>query len=209
MLAASFSNFVCETTAQTAALDACRSFADKLNPEGGGGLWLIGPPGTGKTHLGSSMVQHVVRVKAQQACLFSARQVIAMQRASWGGEKGRGRSSSRASADPWDVGDDDPLAGLRSTVDVVEFLADVPLLVLDEIGVGFHSNAEQVQMYDVIDARYQRCRPTVVISNLPPAEMKAVLGERSYDRLREGARVLMCNWSSARGVNRAQSTDQE
>ena len=60
VLAASFASFVCDTPAQVAALDACKSFADELNPAGGGGLWLIGPPGTGKTHLGSSMVQHVL-----------------------------------------------------------------------------------------------------------------------------------------------------
>ena len=207
MLAASFGNYVCDTPAQIAAHSACKSFADELNPDAGGGLWLIGPPGTGKTHLGSAMVQHVIRTKRQQACLFSSRQVITMQRASWGNEKG-GRAA-RTLADPWDVGDADPLADLRTTADVVEFLADVPLLVLDEIGVGFHSNAEQVQMYDVIDARYQRCRPTVMISNLPPAEMKAALGERSFDRLREGAKVLTCNWPSARSVNRAPSANQE
>ncbi|CAN7704187.1 hypothetical protein LJR066_005718 [Acidovorax sp. LjRoot66] len=202
MLAASFTSFVCDAPGQAAVLAACRSFVDDLSPAAGGGLWLIGPPGTGKTHLGSSMVQHVIRAKRQQACLFSSRQVITMQRASWGSEKG-GRGSHRSATDPWDVGDADPMDFLRTTADVVEFLADVPLLVLDEIGVGFHSNAEQVQMYDVIDARYQQCRPTVVISNLPPAEMKTALGERSYDRLREGARVLTCNWPSARSVNRA------
>lgn len=206
MLAASFANFVCDASGQAAVLAACRSFVDDLSPAAGGGLWLIGPPGTGKTHLGSSMVQHVIRAKRQQACLFSSRQVITMQRASWGSEKG-GRGSHRSATDPWDVGDADPLDFLRTTADVVEFLADVPLLVLDEIGVGFHSNAEQVQMYDVIDARYQQCRPTVVISNLPPTEMKAALGERSYDRLREGAKVLTCNWPSARNVNRAPSAD--
>jgi len=190
MLAASFGNFTCDTDAQISTLKACRTFAEELNPDGGGGLWLIGPPGTGKTHLGSSMVQHVIRDKRLQACLFSARQIINMQRASW--DKDRQRSS-------WD----DPFLELSTTEEVVEFMGRVSLLVLDEIGVGFHSNAEQVQLYDVIDMRYQLCRPTVVISNLPPAEMKTALGERSYDRLREGSRVFTCNWPSVRGVNRA------
>lgn len=202
MLAASFDNFVCDNDAQRSVLATCRTFAANFDPEGGGGLWLIGAPGTGKTHLGSSMVQHVIRVKHEQAGLFSARQIVNMQRASWGSEKG-GQRAHRL-ADPWDVPETDAFADLRTTSDVVEFMAELPLLVLDEIGVGFQSNAEQVQLYDVIDARYQHCRPTVVISNLPPPELKTVLGDRSYDRLREGAKVLACNWPSARGVNRAQ-----
>jgi DNA replication protein DnaC len=202
MLAASFDNFVCDSDAQRSVLAACRTFAADLDPEGGGGLWLIGAPGTGKTHLGSSMVQHVIRVKHEMAGLFSARQIINMQRASWGGAKG-GHLAHRAS-DPWDVLEGDAFADLRTTSEVVDFMAELPLLVLDEIGVGFQSNAEQVQLYDVIDMRYQHCRPTVVISNLPPAELKTVLGDRSYDRLREGAKVLACNWPSARGVNWSQ-----
>lgn len=201
MLAASFDNFVCDSDAQRSVLNACRAFADNLDPAGGGGLWLIGAPGTGKTHLGSAMVQHIIRAKHDQAGLFSARQIINMQRASWGGEKG-GHRAHRV-ADPWDVPEPDAFSDLRTTGEVVDFMAELPLLVLDEIGVGFQSNAEQVQLYDVIDMRYQNCRPTVVISNLPLPELKTVLGDRSFDRLREGARVLACNWPSARGVNRA------
>ncbi|MBV7428066.1 MULTISPECIES: ATP-binding protein [unclassified Acidovorax] len=201
MLAASFDNFVCESDDQRRVLAACRTFVDTFDPAGGGGLWLIGAPGTGKTHLGSSMVQHLIRMKHEMAGLFSSRQIINMQRASWGSAKG-GNRVHRAS-DSWEVAEDDAFADLRTTSDVVDFMAELPLLVLDEIGVGFQSNAEQVQLYDVIDTRYQQCRPTVVISNLPPAELKAVLGDRSYDRLREGAKVLACNWASARGVNRA------
>lgn len=201
MLAASFDNFVCDSDDQRRVLAACRTFADTFDPQSGGGLWLIGAPGTGKTHLGSSMVQHVIRVKHEMAGLFSARQIINMQRASWGGAKG-GHLAHRSS-DPWDVPEGDAFADLRTTSEVVDFMAELPLLVLDEIGVGFQSNAEQVQLYDVIDMRYQHCRPTVVISNLPPAELKTVLGDRSYDRLREGAKVLACNWPSARNINRA------
>ncbi|GKT19789.1 ATP-binding protein [Acidovorax sp. SUPP2522] len=201
MLAASFENFVCDSDEQRRVLAACRNFAETFDEASGGGLWLIGAPGTGKTHLGSSMVQHVIRAKHEMAGLFSARQIINMQRASWGGVKG-GHRTHRAS-DPWDMPEDDAFADLRTTSEVVDFMAELPLLVLDEVGVGFQSNAEQVQLYDVIDMRYQHCRPTVVISNLPPAELKTVLGDRSYDRLREGAKVLACNWPSARGVNRA------
>ena len=191
MFASTFDNFECAGKLQQDVLAQCRSFAEGVKPDGGGGLWLIGPPGTGKTHLGSAMVQHVIREHRQWACVLSAREIITMQRASWG---------KKPVSNPWDWAP-------QTTEEIVEHLGNVALLVLDEVGNSFNTEAEQVQLFDVIDLRYKLCRPTVVISNLPAQEMKKTLGDRSYDRLREGARVLQCTWPSARGVNRAPSTD--
>ena len=39
----------------------------------------------------------------------------------------------------------------------------------------------------------------ILISNLDAAGIKKVLGERSYDRIRECARVVQFNWESWRG----------
>lgn len=72
------------------------------------------------------------------------------------------------------------------------------LLVLDEIGAGFSSDAERVQLFDVIDMRYKLGRPTVVLSNLTAKDMRPILGERTFDRLREGATLLTCSWPSHR-----------
>lgn len=192
MLASTFANFECAGRLQHDVLAQCRSFAEGLEPDAGGGLWLIGPPGTGKTHLGSAMVQHVIREHRRWACIFSAREIITMQRASWG--------KKPSAANPW--GDWES----QTTEEIVEHLGSVALLVLDEVGNSFNTEAEQVQLFDVIDLRYKLCRPTVVISNLPAQEMKKTLGDRCYDRLREGARVLQCTWPSARNINRAPQT---
>jgi DNA replication protein DnaC len=187
MLASTFGSFECSGKAQQDVLHQCRDFVESLNPEAGGGLWLIGPPGTGKTHLGSAMVQHVIRERRMWACVLSAREIITMLRASWG---------RKVVSNSWDWVP-------QTTEEIVEHLGNVALLVLDEVGNSFNTEAEQVQLFDVIDLRYKLCRPTVVISNLPAQEMKKSLGDRSYDRLREGARVLQCTWTSARGINRA------
>lgn len=187
MLASTFASFECAGKAQQEVLAQCRSFAAGLNPEAGGGLWLIGQPGTGKTHLGSAMVQHVIRERRMWACVLSAREIITMLRASWGRKPG---------GSTWDW---EP----QTTEEIVEHLGHVSLLVLDEVGNSFNTEAEQVQLFDVIDLRYKLCRPTVVISNLPTQEMRVALGDRSFDRLREGTKVLACNWPSARNINRA------
>ena len=81
----------------------------------------------------------------------------------------------------------------------IDRFANAGLLLLDEVGVGFGSDAELTQLYDVLDVRYQRCLPTALASNLGPAELRAALGERLFDRLRENAEVLVCDWPSHRG----------
>jgi DNA replication protein DnaC len=84
-------------------------------------------------------------------------------------------------------------------VDMLDDFARASLLVIDEIGVGFGSEAEQVQLFDIIDARYKHRRPTILLSNLPAKDLKTALGERAYDRLREGSQILVCQWGSYRG----------
>lgn len=178
-----FDGFDAATPMQQKVLQACRDYSASVKFDGGAGLWLIGPPGTGKTHLGSAMVRHVIEERDRAAAIHSGREIIRMLRSTWG-NKGGGRT--------WD--------GKATTEeDMIDDLGRLALLVIDEIGVGFGSEAEHVQLFDVIDLRYKHRRPTVLLSNLPAKGLKDAMGDRAYDRLREGAQVLACNWDSHRG----------
>lgn len=180
---ATFDDFDAATSAQQKVLNACREYARDFNFTGGGGLWLIGPPGTGKTHLGSAMVRYVIEERDAAARIHSAREMVRMIRSTWGNrEHGRG----------WD-------GQAITEEDMLYDFGHASLLVIDEIGVGFGSEAEQVQLFDIIDARYKHRRPTVLLSNLPAKDLKTALGERAYDRLREGSQILVCQWESHRG----------
>lgn len=171
---ASFDSFDAKTKEQRRVLQACRGFADTFNREQGTGLWLIGLPGTGKTHLGAAMCAAVIEQHARGARIASARDIVRRLRDTW-----------RRDAEETEAA-------------VIDEYGAVSLLVLDEVGAGFGSEAEQVQLFDVIDMRYTLQRPTVLLSNLTPALLKTTLGDRIYDRLREGAKVLVCDWPSHR-----------
>jgi DNA replication protein DnaC len=173
---ATFGSFVCSNDAQPGVLAACRAFVEGLQRNEWRGLWLIGPPGTGKTHLGAAMVRSTIEARDMAARLFTAREIVRKLRATWKRDAG------------------------ESEDDVIEDLAGVTLLVIDEIGVGFRTDAEAVQLFDVIDRRYQLKRPTVLLTNLAAPEVRQALGDRMYDRLRENSTVLVCSWPSHRAV---------
>jgi DNA replication protein DnaC len=180
---ATFADFNAAAPQQQKVLQACRDYAGGVAFDGGAGLWLIGPPGTGKTHLGSAMVRYVIEERQRSAAIHSGREIIRMLRSTWGNRE-RGRT--------WD--------GRATTEEqMIDDLGHLGLLVIDEIGVGFGSDSEHVQLFDVIDLRYKYRRPTVLLSNLPTKGLKEAMGDRAYDRLREGAQVLACNWDSHRG----------
>jgi DNA replication protein DnaC len=180
---ATFESFAVATASQQKVVDACRQYVATLNRDTKSGLWLIGPPGTGKTHLGSAMVRYVIEQRDSNAEIHSGREIVRMLRATWGNrERGRG----------WD--------GRAVTEEgLIEDFGRLGLLVIDEVGASFGSEAEQVQLFDIIDLRYRYERPTILLSNLPAKGLKEAIGDRSYDRLREGAQVLVCNWDSHRG----------
>jgi DNA replication protein DnaC len=71
------------------------------------------------------------------------------------------------------------------------------LLVLDEVGAGLNSDLDRSLFLDLIDRRYQDCRPTVFVSNLTPPEFSAYLGERVMAKiLDDGLIVIGGDWDS-------------
>lgn len=194
-LRATFANFEATLPAQRQALATCRSFAEDFDARApAGGLWLVGPPGTGKTHLGSAMVSHLIRVHGLDAHILAVHELMRMARQRIG--------NKRQGTSVWDGCDYRPLPDTGSeTVDgLIERLAGAALLVLDEIGVSRGSEWEAEQLFAVVDARYKAELPTVVVSNLPAAQLKTELGHRLFDRLREGAQQVPMAWPSHRGA---------
>jgi len=187
-LAATFSNFQAAEPKQRKVLDAVQNFAKTFTSTSGGGLWLLGTPGSGKTHLGAAMVSKSICERGLGASMFSLLEILAMMRARWG--KNKETLSFWARED-----------GLETSDQLIAHLGSIPLLVIDELGVGRGTDFELETVFQIVDRRYALQRPTVILSNLTVQELKPALGDRSYDRLREGTTLLTLDWPSHRGQN--------
>jgi len=165
-----------ETPKQKAALSACLQMVDQIvsgaakTPN----LIFCGRPGTGKTHLATGIAIALLDARFH-ALKINAADMVRAVRSTW----------SRDSE--------------RSEDQVLDDFANRSLLIIDEIGVQTGSDNEKLIMFEVINRRYEACRPTLLISNLSPDQIKAELGDRVMDRLREdGGRMIAFDWESER-----------
>jgi len=78
------------------------------------------------------------------------------------------------------------------------FYTSVDVLILDDLGAERLTDWGAEQLYLVANGRWLGCRPTVVTSNLAAGQLADALGERTWDRLRDGARALALSGGSRR-----------
>ena len=172
-----FENYLVAAPGQRQALEVCCAYADGFAQirRRGGGLLLLGGPGTGKTHLACAILAQVIH--AGHTGLFlsvsAALRII------------RDAFSPR---------------GQRSETEALALLTAVDLLVLDEVGVAIgNASTRRAMLFDVLNDRYGEMRPTILIGNLTSAELETYLGERIMERLMDlGSIMVPFTWSSHR-----------
>lgn len=162
-------------------LKLCKAYAAKW-PERlkqGGGLVMCGKPGTGKNHLALAIAKHVINEHQNSALFTTALRIARLFKSTWS------KNSDRTEAE------------------VIRIYTDPELLIIDEVGVQFGSEAEKLILFEIINTRYERMMPTILISNLPKDELAAFIGERVIDRMNDGGGcTLAFTWESyrSRGV---------
>jgi DNA replication protein DnaC len=84
----------------------------------------------------------------------------------------------------------------------IDTVMTVPALVIDDIGAEYGDTKGnwQAKIDEIIDTRYAAGDEvgTVLTSNKPLPELRALLGERAWDRLHECARFVVCDGPSMR-----------
>lgn len=179
--ACTLSNWSADAPAKAQALAACGGFVEAFeeNFAVGRSAMLLGTVGTGKTHLGTAMLQAVIRQHALAGLVglyATAGSIIRDVKATFGN---RGRTEADVYAD----------------------LIRPDLLVIDEVGVQHGIDFERQVLFEVINGRYEKVKPTIVVSNLGVTELRQCLGDRAVDRLRDKSGIVVVfRWASARGA---------
>lgn len=171
--------FEAKTPGQQHALDVAKTYAANFTDalKTGRCLLFVGRPGTGKTHLAVGIGLRIMGAENRTVLFTTVMRAIRRVKDSWAKDSHETESQAIGS------------------------LTYPDLLILDEVGVQFGSDFERNIMFDVLNERYEKRRPTILLSNLEKDELVGFLGERVFDRMREdGGRMIGFDWDSYRGA---------
>ncbi len=169
-------NYDAKLPGQKAALKTATEYADRFDEalRLGRSLIFCGTAGTGKTHLAVGIAKRVI-ASGKSATFTTAMDAIRTVRETY-----------RKNSD------------LTERQAIARF-AQADLTIIDEVGSQLGTDAEKVTLFDLINSRYERERPMIVLSNLTIMEVEQYLGSRAFDRLREnGGQAVTFTWQSYR-----------
>ncbi|WP_310625784.1 ATP-binding protein [Limnohabitans sp.] len=184
-------SFVAESDSQKRALAFAKTYADEFDKvlKTGRSAVFVGKPGTGKTHLSAGIGLRIMHRDNRTVLFSSVLRAVRRVKESWRRDSAETESQAIAA------------------------LVFPDLLILDEVGQQFGSDTEKLILFDVLNERYEKRKPTLLLANVPlddylknPSDkekspgLKSFLGERIIDRLREdGGEIVPFDWESMRG----------
>jgi DNA replication protein DnaC len=157
-------------TARPNAVAAAWAQAVVTNPDETRSLLVVGPTGTGKTHYAYSVLRAIAETGTTTGwAAYTAADLYAQLR---------------------------PRTG-RDSEATFEAIADTDVLFVDDLGAAKLTEWTEEVTYRLINHRYEQCRPGIFTSNVPPGQLRDVLGERIASRLTE-----MCERVTLKGDDR-------
>ena len=130
------------------------------NLDAGKGLWLTGDVGTGKTTL-AMLISRAALERGRSVVIYSLPRLLAELRKTY------------------DEGSD------LSYLQLLDTLAAVDLLHVDDVGAERTSEWVLEQLYSIVNARYEEERALLLTTNLKPDALTEQIGERTVSRIVE------------------------
>ncbi|MEA2494534.1 MAG: replication protein DnaC [Thermoleophilaceae bacterium] len=157
-----------------------RAFARNLdeNVASGRGLCLVGSVGTGKTTLAMLVAKTALDAGFSVAIYSMPRLLNEIRRT-------------------YDEGSD------SSYIELLDHLAAVDLLHIDDVGAEKSSPWVLEQLYAIVNARYEGERSMTITTNLDFAELVEQIGHRTVSRLREMCEAIPLDGSDHRPVRQS------
>jgi DNA replication protein DnaC len=145
------------------------------------GLFLLGPPGVGKTHLAVAILNQVVHEKRAHALFYDTRDLLRLIRETY-----------------------DPVARL-SERDVLRPVMQAELLVLDDLGAERTTDWVDETLNLIVNTRYNERRVTLFTSNYRDSDdltdlesLQVRIGMRMYSRVHEMCEFLVLDGADYR-----------
>jgi DNA replication protein DnaC len=145
-----------------------RDFARRIDErlDAGRGLWIFGGVGTGKTTLAMLVSRHALEA-GRSVAIYSLPRLLAELRRTF---------------------DDD---AQQSYTELLDRLAAVDLLHIDDVGAEQTSPWVLEQLYALINARYEEERSVILTTNIEQREdLIEQIGERTVSRLQEMCELI-------------------
>jgi DNA replication protein DnaC len=128
------------------------------NLDAGRGLWIVGNVGTGKTTL-AMLVSKEALDAGRSVAIYSLPRLLNLLRES--------------------------LESPGGLIDLLDRLAAVDLLHIDDLGAENQTEWVLEQLYSIVNSRYEAERAIVTTSNLMPEDLSERLGPRTVSRLEQ------------------------
>lgn len=170
---ATFANY--ETTSDNSRAKAiAQRYADKWLERShvGGGLIFCGKTGTGKTHLACAIANAIIENHQADVLVTTMFEIATLAKSCQMG---------------------------REQMTTLSRFVKPELLIIDELGVQYGTDFEQMTLFQVINGRYMEKKSTIIISNLPENALSRYATEPVLDRMREGKGCIVnFDWNSYR-----------
>ena len=172
LLKASFGNYQPTSAELNSAMQSLIAFVQNFNPKDGSNLLLTGTYGTGKSHLSFAASKQVIQ-NGYTALFLSVPKLFTKIKDTY-------NSKSEFSEN-----------------DLLDYIANVDLLVLDDLGAEYTNvrnagdNWAHTKLFEVIDSRSGKS--TIYTTNLSGRELESKVNARNFSRMMENTEVVKMN----------------